>query len=245
MILSCIALSHQSGEGPAMSFQPLPSKVSKYLFWSQQPLLIEFMTTHFEGVQIWTNKLDEFLDEYKTRDSINNVNCDGQFGKVSSKDVCNVDLRSFGPCTKENFYGYHRGTPCVFLTLEKKRNWTPETYNNSNELPNDMPANLKDYVRMQQTFSNKTNYIWTQCEGVTKEDTDNMGPVQYYPVKGFSGNFFPYKGQDGYLSPLVAVQFERPLPGVVINIRCKAWAKNIVHDTENRIGTVRLELKVN
>lgn len=48
------------------------------------------------------------------------------------------------------------------------------------------------------------------CEGESPADVENIGPVSYYPRQGFPGYFFPYENSEGYLSPLVAVQFTRP-----------------------------------
>jgi sodium/potassium-transporting ATPase subunit beta len=32
--------------------------------------------------------------------------------------------------------------------------------------------------------------------------------------------------------------------GVLINIECKAWAKNIIHDRQDRRGSVHFELMI-
>lgn len=48
------------------------------------------------------------------------------------------------------------------------------------------------------------------CAGVTPFDKILLGDVNYLPWKGFPGFFFPYRGQDGYLEPLVAVHFANP-----------------------------------
>jgi sodium/potassium-transporting ATPase subunit beta len=34
------------------------------------------------------------------------------------------------------------------------------------------------------------------------------------------------------------------LAGVLINIECKAWAKNIKHDRTDRLGSVHFELMI-
>ena len=94
-----------------------------------------------------------------------------------------------------------------------------------------------------------------------------MGPIQYIPRRGFPGYYFPFDNTPGYLSPLVAVFFEKPkrkiskklffknnkenikfwkiiLGHVLINIECKAWAHNIIHDRYERRGSVHFELQV-
>ncbi|KAJ8955631.1 hypothetical protein NQ318_001462 [Aromia moschata] len=52
------------------------------------------------------------------------------------------------------------------------------------------------------------------------------------------------RGEDGYMSPLIAVHFEAPRRGILINIECKAWARNIIHDRVDRRGSVHFELMV-
>lgn len=54
------------------------------------------------------------------------------------------------------------------------------------------------------------NTVWVSCEGENPADVENIGPIQYIPSRGFPGFFFPFANIDGYLSPLVAVFFERP-----------------------------------
>ena len=56
----------------------------------------------------------------------------------------------------------------------------------------------------------KLNTVWVSCEGENPADVENIGPIQYIPRRGFPGYFFPFINNDGYLSPLVAVWFERP-----------------------------------
>lgn len=54
------------------------------------------------------------------------------------------------------------------------------------------------------------NTIWVSCEGENPADQENIGPVNYLPIRGFPSYFYPYQNSEGYLSPLVAVHFERP-----------------------------------
>jgi sodium/potassium-transporting ATPase subunit beta len=110
--------------------------------------------------------------------------------------------------------------------------------------------------------------IWVSCEGENPADIENLGPVNYIPKRGFPGYYFPFMNQRGYQPPVLAINFERPksefspllchnrrnvintpshfsLPaGVLINIECKAWARNIAHDRADRRGSVHFELMV-
>lgn len=114
------------------------------------------------------------------------------------------------------------------------------------------------------------NTVWVSCEGENPADQENIGPVDYLPIRGFPGYFYPYQNSEGYLSPLVAVHFQRPKRkfllefswfsvkeinicvfvvvyisgGIIINIECKAWARNIIHDRKERLGSVHFELLI-
>lgn len=52
--------------------------------------------------------------------------------------------------------------------------------------------------------------IWVSCEGENPADVENIGPVEYFPGQGFPGYYYPFMNTEGYLSPLVAIQFKRP-----------------------------------
>jgi sodium/potassium-transporting ATPase subunit beta len=113
--------------------------------------------------------------------------------------------------------------------LDKIPGWTPEYYNAS-ELPGRMPQDLQNHIenlgrskpqevgffqaiqypKITKTFLLQLKTIWVSCHGENPADVDNIGRISYYPRRGFPGYFFPYQNQEGYLSPLVALHFERP-----------------------------------
>lgn len=75
-------------------------------------------------------------------------------------------------------------------------------------------------------------------------DKENVGEIEYYPQQGIEFKYYPFTNQPGYLSPFVFVHFKKPQPGVLINIECKAWARNIKHNRMDREGSVHFELLV-
>ncbi|EEC19423.1 sodium/potassium-dependent ATPase beta-2 subunit, putative [Ixodes scapularis] len=75
-------------------------------------------------------------------------------------------------------------------------------------------------------------------------DKENVGPLVYYPNLGIPNYYFPYRNTPGYQSPFVFVRFPRPQRGVIISVECKAWAKNIHHDQQGRVGSVHFELLI-
>ena len=54
------------------------------------------------------------------------------------------------------------------------------------------------------------NTVWVSCEGENPADVENIGPITYWPKRGFPSYFFPYQNTHNYLSPLVGIFFERP-----------------------------------
>ncbi|PSN37797.1 Sodium/potassium-transporting ATPase subunit beta-2, partial [Blattella germanica] len=174
----------------------------------------------------------------------NIYNCDYD-RPPNENQVCDVDVKNWFPCTQENHFNYHKSAPCVFIKLNKIYDWIPDYYNDTNHLPEKMPKQLKDHILEQKQINPQLlKTIWVSCEGESPADIENVGPIKYLPRQGFPGYFYPYKNSEGYLSPVMAIHFERPRPGILINIECKAWARNIVHDRQERVGMVHFELMI-
>lgn len=104
--------------------------------------------------------------------------------------------------------------------------WEPKYYRAS-DLPNNMSDDLKEKIESidendervsQLLLSNLDNLIsflqhemiWVSCEGENPADIENLGPINYYPERGFPGYFFPFMNQKGYMPPVMAINFERP-----------------------------------
>ncbi|OAD53765.1 Sodium/potassium-transporting ATPase subunit beta-2 [Eufriesea mexicana] len=228
------------GSNPGLGFRPMPpeSNVDSTLIWYKASDEGNFLH--------WTRELDKFLEEYQKPASPSNekkrVPCD--YGKAAPPSkVCDVDISTWGQCTKKNKYGYNKSAPCIFLKLNKIFGWQPKYYNDTKNLPSNMPSDLQDHIKQEES-ENRLNTVWVSCSGENPADVENMGAIQYIPRRGFPGYYFPFTNTPGYLSPLVAVFFERPKYGVLINIECKAWAQNIIHDRFERRGSVHFELMV-
>ena len=63
------------------------------------------------------------------------------------------------------------------------------------------------------------------------------GPIGYLPFSSY-----PYVWQDDYYTPLVFVYFQNIATYTLVNVICKAFAKNILIDPLQRIGSVHFEL---
>ncbi|KAJ2944453.1 hypothetical protein O0L34_g3793 [Tuta absoluta] len=229
------------GTSPGLGFRPHPPDVRSTLIW--------YKGTEYDSYKYWENQLIDFLSEYKKKGQTagagqNIFNCDYRNPPPPGK-VCDVDIRGWEPCIDENHFSFHKSSPCIFLKLNKIYGWRPEFYNDSSSLPDDMPPELKQHIH-NVTLTNRdaANQIWVSCRGETPTDQENIGHVRYIPQQGFPGYFYPYNNAEGYLSPLVAIHLERPRTGIVINIECRAFARNIKYDRRDRLGVVHFELMI-
>ncbi|XP_076255063.1 sodium/potassium-transporting ATPase subunit beta-2-like isoform X1 [Rhynchophorus ferrugineus] len=229
------------GTNPGLGFRPMPNNTESALIW--------FQGSNRTNYKPWVDNLLEFLDNYYFPSKI--AKGSGQIKTCSHSDfpnddeVCEVDVREWGRCNKDEFFDYHRSSPCIFLKLNRIYGWTPEYYMHDDELPDDMPKQLKDHIKSINSTRDRRN-IWVSCEGEMPADKEYIGSITYYPqnFQGFPGYYFPYLNREGYLSPLVAVRFERPVPGIVINVECRVWAKNIKYSRTERTGSVHFELLI-
>jgi len=234
------------GSNPGLGFRPMPpeSNVESTLVWYQ--------ASNSKNTHYWRDQLDQFLIPYhRPRNNEGPIDdCKpGEPPKYGSTMVCDVKVDTWYPCIASAGYNFNSsdGGPCVFLKLNKIFGWLPEYYNSST-VPDNMPGNLKEVIiRNERDIGpnpNANKVVWVSCEGENPADVENIGPINYHPILGFDGQYFPFVNVDEYLSPLVAVHFAKPARGVLINIECKAWARNIIHDRHERRGSVHFELMV-
>lgn len=150
----------------------------------------------------------------------NQVNCKpGQAPRAGQ--VCRVDITNFHPCTSTEGYGFNRSAPCVYLKLNRIFNWVPEYYNDPTDLPQEMPEDLKKSIA--DLPAEQRNQVWVSCRPEYPADAEVIGPISYWPGRGFPGEFYPYTNTPGYLSPLLAIQFGRP----------KRKCSRILHSSHN------------
>ncbi|XP_043276520.1 sodium/potassium-transporting ATPase subunit beta-2-like [Venturia canescens] len=231
------------GTSPGLGFRPAPpsENVESTLIW--------FKGSNRGNFQPWVDSLSDFLKDYRKPGrtpgrGANIKPCDYNQPPAPGQ-VCVQSVDDWDPCIERNSYNYHKSAPCVFLKLNRIYGWMPEFYNDTSNLPENMPRSLKDYIISAKSPDPKAlNTIWVSCEGENPADMENVGPIRYIPRQGFPGYYYPFENSVGYLSPLVAVYFERPQTGVLINVECKAWAKNIKHGRNERVGSVHFELLI-
>ncbi|XP_058061683.1 sodium/potassium-transporting ATPase subunit beta-1-like [Anopheles bellator] len=208
---------------------------------------IQYVAANKTDVSVWVDLINEFLEPYTDRTKLppgtNQVICDF-VTNPPRKGVCAFDVSKLGPCTAEAGFGYNRSAPCFFVKLNKIYNWEPDYYDNVEDLPADMPDDLVEYIKSLKEVERKQ--IWISCSEDTKSEEKLLGPIEYFPSRGLPAYYYPYLNLEGYLSPLVAVQLARPQPKSIINIECRAWAKNIIYNggTRNRLGSFVVTMRI-
>ncbi|TMW50940.1 hypothetical protein DOY81_004013 [Sarcophaga bullata] len=223
------------GTNPGLGFRPISEE-------TERGSVIEFDTKKDGEKKYWIDLLDDYIKAYNESTHSGKL-C--SFNQThDSKDVCNVDINQFGPCSPKNSYGYNNNRPCVFLKLNKIFNWVPEYYDDLAELPDDMPVELKQHISSVQPWERQQ--IWVSCNGTNAEDKESLGEVKYFPTQGFPAYYYPYMNQPGYLSPLIAVQFQKLPNAKMMNIECRAWARNIIYSgsVRDRKGSVTFQIYI-
>ncbi|XP_071520064.1 sodium/potassium-transporting ATPase subunit beta-like [Panulirus ornatus] len=185
----------------------------------------------------------KFIEENKLENiPANVIDCDDDTFP-SSDQVCRFSHLWLGDdCSEASGWGYRTGRPCIHLSVTKVLNWIPEVYQSLEELPEDMPQDMKDQIEQIIMINIKMpKMLWVSCEGLNPADRENLGPLKYSPWTGFPLQYFPYKDYLAYMSPIVAVQLLKPKRGVAIGMECRMWAKNI--DPKTSAITINLMLE--
>ncbi|XP_046994425.1 sodium/potassium-transporting ATPase subunit beta-2-like [Schistocerca americana] len=223
------------GSSPGLGFRPVTD---------EQRALITYRLGDIHAIRDLTKELDLFLEPYSDAAQETDHYYDCDFGNFApTHKVCKVNISQWRRCTSREGYGYGTGSPCVFIKLNRIYAWEPKFYNRTSDLPEEMPEDLRTHIQSVGD-EKRRNVVWVSCGGFDTRDARNMGSLSYVPARGFPGYFYPYRNQRGYLSPLVAVRFNRPKRGVTIKVECKAWARNIVHSREEVLGMGYFQLRV-
>ncbi|XP_047507553.1 sodium/potassium-transporting ATPase subunit beta-2-like [Pieris napi] len=222
--------------------------------------LIHFRAGDPGSWHVWFKRINDFLRDYETTVPEDPPRAPCSIHRHDQRlavPSCERALNMWAPCNADNFYGYAAGKPCVFLRLNHIHYWVPEPYNVSKpmEIPPEMPNNIKQFMQ-QRPAHHYGDYVWVSCNGEFQSDEENVGPIQYIPANlppGFPTNRLttadriPYSARnlpDQIHGPLVAVFFENPRRGVVINIECRIWTRDIIYRSSSRVGHARFELYI-
>ncbi|XP_066597906.1 sodium/potassium-transporting ATPase subunit beta-2-like [Prorops nasuta] len=230
------------GTTPGLGFRPISENTA-------ERSLIWYSASNATQVEIWANRLDKFLEQYKNSSLLPNGGRNQQICSsaqpLKEGNACAVDVNNWGPCSPEERYGYNNSSPCIFIKLNRIFDWVPDYYNDPQNLHKDMPEELVNYIK--NTNSSWLNTVWVSCKGENPHDKEAIGELEYYPkYHGFPGYYYPYRNTPGYLSPVVAVRFLRPARNRIINVECRAWAKNVQYSSvkSEKKGATHFELMV-
>lgn len=229
------------GTNPGVTFRPMPDDLE------MTTAVVQYVATNSTDVKIWVDLLNKFLKQYHDPTLLpgggkNQVLCDFDTPPTSG-NVCAVDVSQLGPCSRNEGYSYNKSAPCIFVKLNRIYGWIPQYYDDVNDLPWNMPTDLKNHIKSIPEGPERQQ-VWVSCSGRTAADVSALGPVKFYPNRGLASYYYPFTNQLGYLSPLVAVQFERPAKKRRITIECRAWAKNVLYQRDRR-GMFQFSLQIN
>ena len=85
-------------------------------------------------------------------------------------------------------------------------------------------------------WSNGFRGPYVDCAPNTPVDRENMGgELKFAPQsQELPFIYFPYLNQDNYMTPFIAIKFNKPNRNVYIGITCRLWSANL---TDSNIGT--------
>jgi len=220
---------------PGMGFSPLPDIDTTLIRVSDEQ----------KKIDSYVNTLTTVLKPYKKAWEKANSTVQAACKLANNKEIrageegktaCPVDYETLTEqCNEKNSYGFTDGQPCILLKLNRIYGWTPQPYK-----PDDtnIPEEIKDAITAD------SGMIQIKCMGENPADVDSIGNVTYYPQQGFPLLYFPYKKQEGYLSPLVFAKFVNTSKYLALMIECKAYAQNIAVDVQEKQGSVHFEMLI-
>ncbi|ODN01159.1 Sodium/potassium-transporting ATPase subunit beta-2 [Orchesella cincta] len=246
------------GTNPGVGYRPMPDQET-----NSGSSLVWYRRDNREDTAVWYTQLANYTDLVENPvevDSLQTCTYDNGLRATKVKS-CQVDIKLFGPCNKNNNFGYRLGEPCFLIKLNRIIGWRPSPlgvnergqYNpdilrddlaNQKNFPEWLKEHIESGVKTARDPSSFLDTVWISCAGENIADQETLGPVKYYPSPGIPGYFYPYYKQLGYQSPFIFVQFVKPKTGVLINIECRAWANNIIYNKIDRLGSVHFELMI-
>jgi len=218
------------GASPGLEYFPTPFGDGK-----DSDLLWFLVNGNDEGnSQYYTEQIDNLLSAYTDQEDNGAVDCTG--GGKDEKQACLFDTKQLDSCATAP-YGFDDGKPCIFLKINRVYDWVPKVYSSA-------PDGASESLQAAISGSSE-ELVFVDCKGTYPEDKANLKSITYTPQQGFSANFFPFKNQEGYMNPIVAVKFEPVMRDMMISVECHLWAQNIKkQDEKARIGGAKFSLMI-
>uniref|UniRef100_A0AC34QS90 Sodium/potassium-transporting ATPase subunit beta n=1 Tax=Panagrolaimus sp. JU765 TaxID=591449 RepID=A0AC34QS90_9BILA len=220
------------GVNPGVGYQP-------WLKENPESTLIKFNSQDPQSYDVYVSALDKYFAKYEnttnTRictgsQSNSDIIKDGKLDNSTSMQACRFELTALkkAGCFKENDYGFKTGQPCIVLSLNRLIGWQPENFNGGAP---------KEVARRY-----KPNSIPFNCDGTYEPDQEYIGKREYIPPEGIDGRFYPYAVMTNYHQPIAVVKFSSLPKNRLIQVQCRAYAKNIEQEIESGLGMVHFEL---
>jgi sodium/potassium-transporting ATPase subunit beta len=186
------------------------------------------------GIRKYIDNLNIYLDHVYNETVNPNlvIDCvDGRdyIDQLKSGKACRFDYKSIfanTPCTSANDYGFKTDEACVLIKMNRIVSWLPELH------PNQTYINIKcegEYKNDKEHFLGATYYSETLGESKTEGKIDTK--------------YFPYFNQNAYRAPFIFVR-AKVTPNTLVNVECRAFARNIDYERLNKRGVTKFSLYV-
>jgi len=238
---SLIGVSPGVGLKPGQTPELIDSSMIAFNFESETDQGKPGDANYIAGWKGYADRTKVFLETYNDQE------------KCKASPTGCFALSQLGACATYP-YGFDKGTPCVYLKLNKifaNKNVHCTAANMDDvETPDGetspcpkMPESLKTKIKAIKSVEEQEQ-VWIECHGEYPADRESLNTINYFPAsQGYPASYFPYMGLGkDYQSPLVAVQFAGAKKSQLLHVECRAWAMNIGYNKRDRIGINHLEL---
>jgi len=189
-------------------------------------------------------RLRKFLKIYKT---------------PAGKGYHDFDLTTLGDDCSTFPYGFVKKggkpvAPCIFVKFNKIWDWTPTPISDTDEDFGALPQAVQDHYNNQKEAGESLDNVWINCDGRYPADQEALAAgLEYFPAsRAIPAKYFPYTGGaeisgNNYHSPLVAIKITptKATMGQLVHIECRAYFKDVIHNTKDKMGLVQFEVIIN
>lgn len=178
------------------------------------------------GIRSWIDmekEIKDFLAPYRKPRNATLCSLAKRNQSSEYQPVCLFDLHTIAKKCLEPDYGYMSGQPCIFIVFNNITDWVPQYDSNDTARLVGVECNGKIF-NLSDKILNQINVYF---KANTQFDAENIGPMEFTPYLGFSPIYFPFKGQDNYMAPFVALHLPSPTHNVGIGLTCRLIASNL------------------
>jgi len=185
---------------------------------------------------------DEFITyDQKAKNVTDNAKPGKNSGVVNFQKSSLTDVNGDTSCTTYP-YGWDSSEPCIFLRLNRIIGWKPVGLFS--------PEKDTLFEKDGPKANMQKDAVYVRCSAKQlgeDENADNVGFKYYGNNDGaILSDFFPYAGkslQPDYQSPMVGVKITGMNDGEKYRVKCQAFAKNIVIDERDNLGSIKFEIQ--